>query len=84
MPDTPGKRQRREVKARKRSAKDERRSARQMRSEDPSYASVYDQTYRLTEDEASRNDVDLMDAPDDEKEGDVATRGDDSPDVGTP
>jgi hypothetical protein len=83
MPDTPGKRQRREVKARKRSAKDERRSARQMRSEDPSYASVYERTYRLTEDEASRNDVDLpVDAPD-EKEGDVATR-DDSPDASTP
>jgi hypothetical protein len=84
MPDTPGKRQRREVKARKRSAKDERRSARQMRSEDPSYASVYDQTYRLTEDEAPRDDADLpMNAADVETEGDVATSNG-SPDAGTP
>ena len=84
MPDTPGKRQRREVKARKRSAKDERRSARQMRSEDPSYASVYEQTYRLTEDAGSRDDADLpMNAPDDQPDGDAATR-DNSPDPGTP
>lgn len=84
MPDTPGKRQRREVKARKRSAKDERRSARQMRSEDPAYASVYDQTYRLTEDEASGDEAGLpMNAPDDEPDGDVA-RSDGSPEAGTP
>jgi hypothetical protein len=83
MPDTPGKRQRREVKARKRSAKDERRGARQMRSEDPSYASVYDQTYRLTEDEASRDDLGLPIAPDD-KTDDGATASDGSPDAGTP
>jgi hypothetical protein len=84
MPDTPGKRQRREVKARKRSAKDERRSARQMRSEDPAYASVYDQTYRLTEDAAERDDADLpMNTPDDGSEGDVVTH-DGSPDAGTP
>lgn len=84
MPDTPGKRQRREVKARKRSAKDERRSARQMRSEDPAYASVYDQTYRLTEDEAARDDASLpTNAPDDQTVGDVATSGS-SPDAGTP
>jgi hypothetical protein len=36
MPDTPGKRQRREVKARKRQAKDERRGARTERLNDPS------------------------------------------------
>lgn len=84
MPDTPGKRQRREVKARKRSAKDERRSARQMRSEDPSYASVYEQTYRLTEDEASRDDADLpTNGPDNETDGDVA-KSNASPDRGTP
>lgn len=84
MPDTPGKRQRREVKARKRSAKDERRSARQMRSEDPSYASVYDQTYRLTEDEASRDDLGLpSNGPGDETDGDAAN-SDRSPDAGTP
>ena len=35
MPDTPGKRQRREVKARKRQAKDDRREARQERRNDP-------------------------------------------------
>lgn len=35
MPDTPGKRQRREVKARKRQAKDERRGARTERRNDP-------------------------------------------------
>jgi len=35
MPDTPGKRQRREVKARKRQAKDERRDARTERRNDP-------------------------------------------------
>lgn len=35
MPDTPGKRQRREVKAKRRSAKDERRAARIMRRDDP-------------------------------------------------
>jgi hypothetical protein len=84
MPDTPGKRQRREVKARKRSAKDERRSARQMRSEDPSYASAYDQTYRLTEDAETREDSDLrMPVPEGEAEGDAAT-SDGSPDAGTP
>ena len=84
MPDTPGKRQRREVKARKRSAKDERRSARQMRSEDPSYASVYDQIYRLTEDEAPRDEMDLpIDAPEDETDGGAA-KNDGSPDADTP
>jgi hypothetical protein len=36
MPDTPGKRQRREVKAKRRQAKDERRAARNERREDPS------------------------------------------------
>ena len=82
MPDTPGKRQRREVKARKRSAKDERRGARQMRSEDPSYATVYDQTYRLTEDEGSRDDLGLPIAPDD-KTDDDATSSDGSLDAGT-
>ena len=35
MPDTPGKRQRREVKARKRQAQDERRRARTDRKNDP-------------------------------------------------
>jgi len=35
MPDTPGKRQRREVKAKRRNAKDERRAARIMRRDDP-------------------------------------------------
>lgn len=55
-----------------------------MRSEDPSYASVYDQTYRLTEDEASRDDLGLpLDGPDDETDGDVAN-SDSSPDAGTP
>lgn len=84
MPDTPGKRQRREVKARKRSAKDERRSARQMRSEDPSYASVYERTYRLTDDEGTPDDVDLpTDVTDDEPDGDGGG-GDGSPDAGTP
>ena len=83
MPDTPGKRQRREVKARKRSAKDERRSARQMRSEDPSYASVYEQTYRLTEDVESRDDADLsLNAPDDQTDDGAAKSGA-SPDIGT-
>ncbi len=84
MPDTPGKRQRREVKARKRSAKDERRSARQMRSEDPSYASVYEQTYRLNEDAESGGDADLpLNAPEDQSGGDVA-KSDVPPDAGTP
>jgi hypothetical protein len=35
MPDTPGKRQRREVKAKRRQAKDERRTTRQLRRDDP-------------------------------------------------
>jgi hypothetical protein len=35
MPDTPGKRQRREVKAKKRQARDERRDARKARRNDP-------------------------------------------------
>ena len=35
MPDTPGKRQRREVKAKRRQAKDERRTTRQLRKDDP-------------------------------------------------
>ena len=84
MPDTPGKRQRREVKARKRSAKDERRGARQMRSEDPSYASVYDQTYRLTEDEGSRDDLGLPTNTPDDQTADDAAAGDGSPNTGTP
>ena len=37
MPDTPGKRQRREVKAKRRSAKDDRRTAKVMRRDDPTY-----------------------------------------------
>ena len=37
MPDTPGKRQRREVKAKRRNAKDERRAARIMRKDDPNF-----------------------------------------------
>ena len=54
-----------------------------MRSEDPSYASVYDQTYRLTEDEESGDDLGLpTNAPDDETDGDMAT-SDGSPDAGT-
>jgi hypothetical protein len=54
-----------------------------MRSEDPSYASVYEQTYRLTEDEASQDGADLpTNAPDDQTDGDVAKR-DTSPDAGT-
>jgi hypothetical protein len=36
MPDTPGKRQRREVKAKRRQAKDQLRAARKERREDPS------------------------------------------------
>lgn len=35
MPDTPGKRQRREVKAKRRQAKDERRTSRSLRRDDP-------------------------------------------------
>jgi len=35
MPDTPGKRQRREVKAKKRQAREERRDARKARRNDP-------------------------------------------------
>lgn len=35
MPDTPGKRQRREVKAKRRQAKDERRTSRILRRDDP-------------------------------------------------
>ena len=35
MPDTPGKRQRREVKAKRRQAKDERRTSRTQRRDDP-------------------------------------------------
>lgn len=35
MPDTPGKRQRREVKAKRRQAKDERRTLRTLRRDDP-------------------------------------------------
>ena len=35
MPDTPGKRQRREVKAKRRQAKDERRTSRTLRRDDP-------------------------------------------------
>lgn len=35
MPDTPGKRQRREVKAKRRQAKDERRTSRTLRKDDP-------------------------------------------------
>lgn len=35
MPDTPGKRQRREVKAKKRQAREERRDARKARKNDP-------------------------------------------------
>ena len=35
MPDTPGKRQRREVKAKRRQAKDERRTSRNLRRDDP-------------------------------------------------
>ena len=35
MPDTPGKRQRREVKAKRRQAKDERRTTRILRKDDP-------------------------------------------------
>jgi hypothetical protein len=35
MPDTPGKRQRREVKAKKRQAREERRDARKARQNDP-------------------------------------------------
>jgi len=55
-----------------------------MRSEDPAYASVYDQTYRLTEDEASRDDADLpMNVPDEATDGGVA-KSDGSPDAGTP
>jgi hypothetical protein len=55
-----------------------------MRSEDPSYASAYDQTYRLTEDEGSRDDLGLpTNAPDDQTAGDAAA-GDGSPDAGTP
>jgi hypothetical protein len=37
MPDTPGKRQRREVKAKRRSAKDDRRTAKVIRRDDPTY-----------------------------------------------
>ncbi|MGH2597424.1 MAG: hypothetical protein ACRDH7_15900 [Actinomycetota bacterium] len=37
MPDTPGKRQRREVKAKRRSAKDDRRTAKIIRRDDPTY-----------------------------------------------
>ena len=37
MPDTPGKRQRREVKAKRRSAKDDRRTARIIRRDDPTF-----------------------------------------------
>jgi hypothetical protein len=40
MPDTPGKRQRREVKARKRQAKDERRGARTERRNDPTLGPI--------------------------------------------
>jgi len=55
-----------------------------MRSEDPSYASVYEQTYRLTEDEAARDGADLpTNAPDDRTDDDAARR-DASPDAGTP
>jgi hypothetical protein len=55
-----------------------------MRSEDPSYASVYDQTYRLTEDEGSRDELGLpMNAPDDETAEDAAV-DDGSPAAGTP
>jgi hypothetical protein len=35
VPDTPGKRQRREVKAKRRQAKDERRTSRTLRRDDP-------------------------------------------------
>ena len=35
MPDTPGKRQRREVKAKRRQAKDERRTSKILRRDDP-------------------------------------------------
>ncbi len=37
MPDTPGKRQRREVKAKRRSARDDRRTAKIIRRDDPTY-----------------------------------------------
>ena len=37
MPDTPGKRQRREVKAKRRSAKDDRRTAKVIRRDDPTF-----------------------------------------------
>ena len=37
MPDTPGKRQRREVKAKRRSHRDDRRTAKVIRRDDPTY-----------------------------------------------
>jgi hypothetical protein len=37
MPDTPGKRQRREVKAKRRTAKDDRRTAKVIRRDDPTF-----------------------------------------------
>ena len=40
MPDTPGKRQRREVKEKRRQARDERRIARLERRDDPTHGTV--------------------------------------------
>jgi len=52
MPDTPGKRQRREVKARKRQAKDDRREAQKERRNDPEAQAAWDeQMLRSTSDD---------------------------------
>jgi hypothetical protein len=43
MPDTPGKRQRRDVKAKRRQAKDEKRNARRARRQDPTLRTSWEQ-----------------------------------------
>lgn len=78
MPDTPGKRQRREVKAKRRSAKDDRRTAKVMRRDDPTYG--LEGTQLLDEDGIAVFDADgypvlvtRRDIEDAQREGDLAS-----------
>ena len=83
MPDTPGKWQRREVKAKRRSAKDDRRTAKVMRRDDPTYG--LEGTQLLDEDGIAVFDADgypvlvtRRDIEEAQREGDLASDPDGS------